>query len=398
MTFKEMIEDDKENAFYDWISVREAKELEIIPKEFHEYFSDTCSCDSENIIKTSRTQIMCCNPKCIVKTGYALAEMLTRFGIKGLKAATCSKIYAQLVSEDTKLKAAGKEGLFKYGSFVEAIAVPLDKYPAELRSSAKGIDFYYACNELMKERFTFPKMVANLAIPELSKDAETLFAGVNSFLDIYKELKTMTVQEFCTKRGFQAPAVAYYLRHSLMDIAVANDLFLRVIKPEGLLHINICMTGSIRLHGASTTKDKYIKRCNELCIDKTGNALFEFKMNSAKESNAFILYSRPSGDSKYVTGERRGTITDEFGMHPVLMHTDTFYEFLERIMGLWNQLTESGMTDPMTEFWKQVPQVMQALLNPKTSMKTLEKTSMKNLEEILVKNSEKTSETLNCFK
>lgn len=95
MLFDEVLKlDEKFSAFKDWMTVFQAKKEGIIPTNFHEYFEDDCQCGSENIINRDLTQLMCCNPKCKIKQGFALAEMFHRFGIKGLGSATCSSIYS----------------------------------------------------------------------------------------------------------------------------------------------------------------------------------------------------------------------------------------------------------------------------------------------------------------
>ena len=100
------------------------------------------------------------------------------------------------------------------------------------------------------------------------------------------------------------------------------------------------MTGACTLNGLRTTKEKFIATCNELCMDKSGRSVFEIKMTTAIETNPFILYSKPSGDRKFVAGTRRGRITDVFGEHEVLMKTDKFYNWLKEVMEQWNKLTE----------------------------------------------------------
>ena len=86
MQFNEMRNNfDKMGAFLNFISVREAKEVGIIPDFAAEYFPERCQCGSEMILdKFSRARLQCCNPFCSVKQAYMLSEMFRRFGIKGM--------------------------------------------------------------------------------------------------------------------------------------------------------------------------------------------------------------------------------------------------------------------------------------------------------------------------
>ena len=53
---------DKYYAFQSYETVHNAKELEIIPKPYHEYFPDYCICGSENIINLKLTMMQCVDP------------------------------------------------------------------------------------------------------------------------------------------------------------------------------------------------------------------------------------------------------------------------------------------------------------------------------------------------
>lgn len=367
MTFKELQDKDSFGAFDEWCSVADAKKLGIIPAGFHDYFSNICQCGSDNIIKKSASMMMCCNPKCSVKMGFALAETLTRFGVKGIKAASCDKIYASFVARDQQLKAAGGKGLFELNSFIECLGVPFEQYPSDLACSVLGTDFYRASLQIRQEPITFPKLVSNLAIPDLSKDAEKLFSGFSNFVEIADAMKDAgSVNVFCQLRGFNSPMVAYNVKHSIRDIAAANVLFNNALRSEGRLKLNVCMTGPISLNGTRSTKDKYLKECNRLCVDNTGMTLLEINMNSAKETNSFILYSRESGDSKFMVGKRRGVIVDSFGEHEVLMHTDKFYCFIRRLMQIWNQKRAQDSTLSLQCFQEVAKQAMYEIQHPET--------------------------------
>lgn len=356
MTFKDLIKIDQEHAYSDWMSVREAKYYGDIPEKYFPYFDDYCECGSENIIKHGLTQMTCSDPNCPIKQGYAIAEMLTRFGVKGLKEATCRKIYEAFKRKDEK------EKFLKTKSYVELLTIPWEDYPASVQCSAKGLEFFQACQFVHSKQYTFSELVAALAIPSLGNDAEKLLGGISNVEVMLNTIKEEgSVSRFCSKRGFKAPMVAFNLRHSLTDIAVANLIFNHAIRQEGVFRVSVCMTGAVSLHGNRTTKEQFLKQCNELCIDKDGLQLMEFKMNAAIESNPFILYSRPSGDRKFVAGTKRGVISDAFGTHEVLMKTDDFYDYLERVMTKWNSEKSGDSEKNTTLLLKLLPEVMKEL-------------------------------------
>lgn len=340
MTFWDLKQSDRENAFRQWMTVHEAKVLGDIPEKYWDFFTDTCTCGSENIIRRNLKAITCCNPKCPIKQGFALAELLTRFGVKGLKEATCSKIYKEFLKKDKHLKEQGEKGILISDSYIAALAVNWPDYPAEVAATAKGTEFFNACIQIRNMPVTFPTLVANLAIPSIGSNAEKLVAGFSDFGQLFHAVKLAgTPQQFCISRGFYSETVAFNFRNSLFDIATADAVFRNSLQPEGLMKLNVCMTGMIFHKNVKTTKDAYIKKCNSLCkIDSI--QIIEVKMTTAKETNPFILYSRESSDAKYLAGLNRGVIKDEFGEHPVLLHTDTFYKFLEKVVLLWGQQKE----------------------------------------------------------
>lgn len=357
MTFKELKAEDKEGAFGGWSTVEKAKAEGEIPGKFARYFDDLCECGSENIIKYGLTQLTCCDPKCPVKQGYALAEMFSRFGIKGLKDATCSKILSALRAENKSLVKAGKKPLLITDSYTAVLAVPFNLYPGSVSSTSKGVEFFQACCQISSGTYTFAQLVSNLAIPGIGSDAEVLMGGINSPTELLDRIdESGSVRAFCMNRGFYAEMTAFNLRTALIDIVTAGNLLHSAVRKEGAIKLNICMTGAISLNGSKVTKEVYVKECNKLCIDRKGSPLFEIKMNTAIETNRFILFSKPSSDRKYVAGLRRGNVTDIFGTHSVLMHTDMFYCLLEEVMDRWNKDLDMMTKDRMEEIMLQAMQ------------------------------------------
>lgn len=363
MTFSEMRNlYDKYYAFQSYETVHNAKELEIIPKDYHEYFPDYCVCGSENIINLKLTMMQCTDPRCPCKQALGLAELFSRFGATGLAEANCKYIY-RLASEANEIqKNAGKEPLLCSKSYVELLNLDVDRLPAYFTNSALGTLFMSEVARIKSRTYTFPEMVSKLGLPELGTSAQKLFAGIDSFDILTQKIKEAGgVSNFCDSRGCYDPMKKYWLFISLEDLYIASCVLGKSIKQEGLQIIPICITGSCYPEGVRMTKSDFINLCNrrgtsksinELAIkalpsgckvskdalqglsdkfdldlnfsDKveeydqisakailqehpiSGIPLYEIQQSSAKMSVPYIVADQPSNSSKYLAGASRG--------------------------------------------------------------------------------------------
>lgn len=381
MLFSEFKETYKDYyAYQDWITVERAKELEIIPEKYWEFFSNTCECGSENIISGSLTQEMCCNPNCIIKQGYQLAEMFKSFKINGLGAATCSKIYRALLNKDHYLKAHGKKGLFAYNTIVEVLMVQWADYPQEIKNLSKTMDFFNACVMIQQKVVTFPQLIASLGLQSLGSNANDIFDGINSFAELSQEIKKAgSVIRFCELRGISSREKMLHIKLALESIAVADFIFSGNVRKQGLQKINVCVTGAIYLKGQSiVNKNVFIEKCNALCVDKNNVQLFEFNMCSAVRSAPFIIYSVPSNSSKFNAGRERGVVTDQFGEHPVLITADDFYNLIERKMEEWNHNLMNSQTSIMNS--SKTKQQESVICNSKQSIEPMKESQSSEKE------------------
>lgn len=330
MTFDEFKEQyDLYNAYNDWTTVEIAKYMKYLPEDYHDVFDNLCECGSENIITKNLTQITCCNPNCKVKQGFKLAKLMSSFSMDGVGPAICDSVYRRITCTDAEAKARGEEGLLKTSSYLEMLIVPYDKYPFDLRTAA-GENFFRSAAKVLNTQVTFPKLIGMLGLKGFGGNSETFFKDINSYAELKKEIiEKGGIQKFCASRGAYAPIKSCDLKVALPDIILADFLFRDSIRATGLQALDICITGSIKLHGKSITKAEFINKCNELCVTEDGVQLYEVKMNAAVEHNPFILYSTPSSSSKFKKGMARGEVTDTFGTHPVLMTADDFYSLLE---------------------------------------------------------------------
>lgn len=329
MTFEEFRQNhDHYNAYSDWITVREAKASGLIPEAYHEYFPDDCECGSENIIRTNLKAITCCDPKCYLKEALQMAEFFSRSNIERLGEGNCRTILNMFHSADKNRMKRGEKTMFPTGSFLDIFDVPENLWPLECGSAIER-DLSIAIAKLKNDNVTFPELISRLGIESLGSNALKLFDGISSAEQFKQEIdRNGGVRFFCYSRGVYSLEIINSVYESLIDIANAERLFHNSIRQQGLVTVDICITGSSVLQGISLTKNQLVEVLNQASIGKSGFQYFEFHMCTALQSAPFILYTTPSSTAKFRAGQARGTITDGFGEHPVLMQIDDFYDLL----------------------------------------------------------------------
>lgn len=320
------------HTFDEFVTIREAKELGIIPKQYVDpdnpeggIFPDRCQCGSENIITRSLTRATCCNPRCKIKLGYALSELFTRFGIKGVGDQICLKLINAVYDK------------LEYKSHIEVLTMERADYPMFIASTMAGCDLYTACHEIRKEQLTFASMVSKLGLPELSTSTEKLLFRINCFSQLYEQIqKEGGVKNYCWNRNVYDANKIYWFYESLPDILLAEKVFCRSLRKEGLRSISICVTGSVSVGGLSMTRKEFINRCNQEARDNKGNQILEIKDTSAKESCSYVVADYPSTSSKYLAGAKRG----------VLITADNF---IKRIQEVVKQCEEAQSTEEIRD-------------------------------------------------
>ena len=349
MTLRELKEKhDKYYAFSHFMTVEEAKRLGTIPEEYWEYFPDKCECGSENILTGNLQQPQCCNPKCFIKQGYALSELLTRFKCKGLGPSRCIEIVRTLTPK------------FKYNSYIEILNMNQNSFPPNLAQKAYSIDLLLSIGKIRSEKITFPTLISNLAIPTLGDKALKLLQGVNNFAEFAAYVKAAgSLQSFCDSRGIHDPMVFFWIQQSIVDIWLADLIMQKSVRAEGKIKIEICITGFLHLDGKRITKDEFVKLCNEISVDENGIQLFEIIQNTAKVGATHIIADAPSNSAKYLAGLRRGEEVDIDGVkRSVLMSSSEFINYLEELKKKWKQKqdkinqTNSQKTEQQTQEMK----------------------------------------------
>lgn len=332
-------------AFGVFRAVSELKVMGVIPEEYAEYFPDHCSgCGSENIMVYDPSNLdrnlksgMCCNPKCRLKQGYALAELMARFGCKGLGENTCLKIYDAFISEDLRRIASGRKRLLESDTYVEILKIEWSDYPMSIRSYEKTSDFYYECQRLRCMPVTFPSMVAKLGLPELDNNALKLFHGVFDCKDLAEKIKSdVGVSQFCARRGFYDKMLVFWVANSLYDFAAAQIVFWKALRPMGMEDMRICITGRVRLGGLPVTKREFVDRCN-MAVNVDGVQLAEVSECAAMESVDYIVCDAITNSAKCRAGLRREAVEKR----KILITADEFYSQLERLVSEWKEKQQS---------------------------------------------------------
>lgn len=259
-----------------------------------------------------------------------MAEFMSRSNIERLGEASCLRIISLFRSYDERLKSAGKESIFPTGSFLDIFEVPYENWPLEAGSALER-DFAIAVETLKNGDVTFPELISRLGIESLGSNSLKLFDGLSCAKDLANAIdKEGGVRYFCYSRGVYAPDIINNVYESLIDIANAERLFHHSLRRQGVVTLDICVTGSSILKGVSLTKSQLVSVLNKASIGETGIQYFEFRLCTALQSAPFILYTNPSSSAKFRAGAARGDIADEFGEHPVLMQIDDFFDLLQK--------------------------------------------------------------------
>jgi hypothetical protein len=338
MKAEELFEKDKWGAFFEFVSVEQAKKEEIIPVTHARYFPDKCEevndhgikqgCDSDMIISRSLTRLMCCNPRCQVKLAYALDEMLDRFSCKHVGEQTCKNI-VRYAFKFMELK-----------SHVEILTME-DKH---LVPDVRGMNFVWfrqAIAKATETSLTFPDMVSRLAIPEFKTSAIKIFAGISSTKELVEKIKTAGgIQKFMLSKGIEDQMKVFYLSEFLQDIAFAEFRAFKKIRSVGKMKMQVCITGNLSPEGYKITKAEFIELCNKL--GTVGNyRMFDVEMTTAIQTTAYVIADYRSNTDKYSIAKSREEVEGK-----KILYTSS--EFLRYLKGVVECVTEKKPIESLT--------------------------------------------------
>lgn len=313
LTFEELLSKKTFGAFDEFVSVKEGKEMGIIPVSYHDIFSDKCECGSEMIIKKSLTRIQCCNPRCYIKLGYMLDELFTRFGCKDLGPATCISTMRALVDK------------LEIPSHIEVLGLPTEKLPYAITHYKYG-EFLYAKEQIFSKSYDLSELVPKLALPTLDKTASKIFSeydDVVDFIEEFKEYEDFNI--YMLEHGIKDPWKIYCMHTYIIDILKAQMLFIDNLQERPLQEIDIVITGHVAPEGNPMTRDEFLGYLNALGVDTQGVRRFGFKQTGALESVQHIVADHPSSSRKYKRGQARGVLITSTDL--VLRLKDLMKEF-----------------------------------------------------------------------
>lgn len=293
MKFSELLKKETYGAFKDYVSMQEAKSSGTIPEDYHTIFSDTCVCRSEMIISKELTIVQCCNPRCYLKLGHMLDEMLTRFGVKGIGPTTCISSMKEMVSE------------LDIPSHLELFQLDSSYLPGAIRNYKFG-EFECAKSILFGRKYTLAELVPKLGLPGLGNKAQVIFEDYSSIVELEEVLDD--IPGFLATKGIYSEMVAYNLRTYLPDIILSQLIFLENMRNKSLQTIDIVMTGNLSPYNKGMPKNKFIESLNEAGTMSNGVSLFDFRSSSAVKSVPYIVSDYASGTSKYKIGKDRGVL------------------------------------------------------------------------------------------
>lgn len=296
MDFIEVKRQDKLNVYAEFLSVSDAFDSGVIPKSYRGLVPERCECGSENIVKSNRKILRCCDPKCAIKMSFALAEMLNNLGIQGLKQKTCKKLVDYCL----------KNNLFEVPTYTEIVKVSR----AEDLSFLIGSSWYNLVNGLnviTKKPVTFPEMVSYLAIPKYDSSTIKLLSGFNSIVDLVKALKEEGELMFFFSRGVKDLEKIKYLIDNLTTI-LQFELAMQVpLLKQGNQVRQIAVTGSVSVDGISVSRNEFANYCNQ--IGSVGNVqLFNVNICKAFNSVEYVIADHPSSSRTYLEGLQRGIV------------------------------------------------------------------------------------------
>lgn len=301
MEFSEVY--NRYHTFDNFVTIEEAKATGIIPASYINakdpaggIFPNRCKCGSQNIISRNLKRAMCCNPKCKIKMGLALAELFARLGVKGLGEATCIKFISLVYDK------------LQYASHLEVFLMKYDDYPPQFKWTVIGEKMYIECQKARKTPMTFSGMVTMLGLPEFGNGAADLFYGFHSFEEFFATIKKFNgIQNYCSSRGVYDKDKLFWLYCSMTDIMVADHVFYN-IRREGLRKIKVCITGILTIRNVRVSRKEYVDACNNIAKLDNGLQLFEIENTAAKETCSYVIADYPSNSAKYLAGKKRGVL------------------------------------------------------------------------------------------
>lgn len=311
MTYEEFLELDSIGAYSEFKSVRLAKDMNYIHPDYDDVIPDKCICGSDMIINDNETILMCCDPRCYIKMGYALNNMFKRFDCKGLGPETCQTIVRHGV----------KNGIFVIPSFIE-ILYTYSKFEYVL--GHRYDDLLRAIYKIQHTPMKFHEMIQYIGVPGYDTVCKDYFGDIVNFDDLMTKLNKYSIVDYLKRFGVNDLKKSLHLNIYLKDIRAFEKLYVGQITKPALRNIDIVITGPVSPNGAKMNRTEFIRYCNNLSVID-GNPIFAFHESDALQSARYFIGDFPSTTRKYKAALSREAL------NPGLKLIYTSDEFIEMI-------------------------------------------------------------------
>lgn len=278
----------------DFLSVHDAKEMELIPTQFHPYFKDKCDyCGSNMSINMARTIMRCSNPRCFRRIGNQADGMLKDLGYKGYGPETLTA-YCKTC------------GIRSITDFIKEPPMPL-----------------HLVDDLEGRNYSFAKLVELLHLPNVGSKAYKLFGNYQNWQSCLEDITSRPDPIAFVASLVGGLETSTQLLNVLLEYSDELEELTSIITPATPLGgvINIAITGHITevtSNGRGLTKEEYVAELNVLA--NRCNA--EFRQSGALQSVMYIVADAPSNSRKYKIGAARN----------VLITSGTLYHMMEGIV------------------------------------------------------------------
>lgn len=283
MLFDEL-EKSQLKPFRDFLSVKKAKELNIIPSDYDLYFADFCDCGSERMVRiasdgTSVTGVTCCNLHCYKKIVYQLDELFKKFSVKGIGPAMCHKVVRFFVEQNEVITFSNI--LLKSGKCNGL-------YGAEELTWASALETINISKQTMGE------FIYKLSYPGIGKKFDDIFSGLSSIDDLASIIQKEGFFHFFSSRGIKSFTVLHYFLEYLPELSQLLDHYKHTILTSAEKVYTVCMTGKMETMVGKFTKRDFIMQCNALLADRNLVEPINLKQVDSVSQAAFIV---AGGDS-----------------------------------------------------------------------------------------------------
>jgi NAD-dependent DNA ligase len=265
--------------FQDFLSVKKAKELDIIPRDYDVYFKEFCSCGSERIVRvanngTSVTGITCCNLHCYEKIVYQLDELFKRFSVKGIGPAICNKVVRFFIDHDENITFANI--LLKSGRYNGLSGAEEQAWAAALET-------------INTSRQTMGEFIYKLSYPGIGKKFDDIFNGLSSMDDLACTIQKEGFLHFFSSRGVKSFTTLYYFLEYLPEISQLLEHYKNTILTSTEKVYTVCMTGKMETIAGKYTKRDFIMQCNSLLLSRNLTEPISLKQVDSVSQAMFIV-------------------------------------------------------------------------------------------------------------